>query len=279
MKVWLVVLMLAVVPGCASSAPVAELAKAPLEANKGGILGLAIDDVYRPIPGATVYLEPTGDKAVTDALGQFRFVNLDPRTYTAKMVSEGHEAAPILVDVLAQEYSEMEVMAVRLSSDDSRILTFQFTLFTSCNVAAMYVAAKTECLPDFSDDAYPMGYEFSARHYPNATVLVSEVQMTDEDDYTLLMDCGPLRTDTPFREQTKVIWGRNVTHIPEAETWNNDCSVRYTVFFLGSASSVSRQLGFDQGAGVKLAMRATFMLSLFIGEPLEDVETYAILGS
>lgn len=74
---------------------------AELAAGKGGILGLLIDDIYRPIPGALLLVEGQGLTATTDERGQFSFVDLEPGTYVLLPSAERHEAAPANVDVSA----------------------------------------------------------------------------------------------------------------------------------------------------------------------------------
>ncbi|HEX2066990.1 MAG TPA: hypothetical protein VHI93_09280, partial [Candidatus Thermoplasmatota archaeon] len=45
----------------------------PLDPTRGAIAGLVIDDVYRPVPGALVLLQPVGLTATSDRSGQFAF--------------------------------------------------------------------------------------------------------------------------------------------------------------------------------------------------------------
>lgn len=91
--------------------------------GKGGIDGLLIDDIFRPIVEATVLLQPNGLLATTNENGEFGFLGLEPGDYILRVDSPDHQAVPFKVKVFANEFSEAQISARRLIDDGSALIT------------------------------------------------------------------------------------------------------------------------------------------------------------
>ena len=83
-----------------------------LAPGTGGIEGLLIDDIYRPVPGVEIRAEPGNLTAKTDDEGQFRLADMAPGTYQLTASCASCDGATMAVEVRADEWSQAE-MGVR----------------------------------------------------------------------------------------------------------------------------------------------------------------------
>lgn len=317
----------ATLAGCSSDSTPDDttLTKKPLAANTGGIQGLLIDDIYRPIAKGTILLTPLGLTTTTDSSGQFQFRDLTPGSYGIKVDSGGHEAAPYTVDVQVGQFTELEVEARRLASDTAYAITLQYSVFLPCAVSASLVTqVNGYCFYDGSGDSYRPGLDgLDFREYNNAsagfnvTYLVTEMVVNQPDHYVLVArhDNGESfggeeygRALTEGEAYTKIILqrGANFPQTDNSVIWNNTLPIQVIVFYYGPggseitgaiaptycgsplpdvpnplASTGKPLIGCREyyGAGVKMGVKATMMLTLFLGPPKEPIETYGLLDA
>lgn len=289
----------------------------PLADNKGGINGLLIDDVYRPIRDAKVILTPVGVTAITNANGEFRFRDLDPVTYTILVEADGHEAAPMSTDVVAGIYVDAHVEARRLLSDGGRVVTLQYSAFIPC-AASTPVASTVHgyCFFDGSGDTYRAGLEgldFKSYNNESLTFMVGEARINQPDHYVLVVreDNGQSfggeeygRGLTEGGEYARFVLERGANYMgtDNSAVWNNTKRMEVILFYYGpGGDEVSGVLtptwcnsGLPDvnnpqsgrplvgcreyyGVGHKMGIKANIILTLFLGEPTEDVGTYAVL--
>ncbi|MEA3189785.1 MAG: Carboxypeptidase regulatory-like domain [Thermoplasmata archaeon] len=310
----LAVLLLA---GCSSPAATVETGTSQpvLEAGKGAVTGIVIDDVYRPIPGAQVVLFPLGLLATADQSGQFGFTDLEPGPYELQVQAKAHEASPAPVDVKEGEYSEVEVQARRVFSDDGRIVTLQYSFFQPCAESAVLVSTiHGYCFLDESGDSYRPGLEgldFSG-YGANLTFVVAEMTVNQPDDYVLVMRCDDgssfgcgeyVRSDTNGAAYAKAIIRNGTNHqmTPDSINYTVEDPMEVLVFFYGTGrhetTDVLQPVGCASpvqptnplngkpalcrefyGAGHRFAVEGNIVLTLFIGEPQLDIESYGVLA-
>lgn len=272
---------LATLAGCTGGgepapAPLSPAERPTLEQGRGAIAGLLVDDRYRPIPEAKVTLFPLGAQAETDTLGQFLFLDLDPGAYQLQVDAPGHEAAPQPVDVEKGVYTEVEVEARRTFSDLSDIITEQYSVFVPCAVSAVIVTAIMQCILDGSD-SYDWGFTSDYSGY-NATFAVSEFRASQPDGYYVSWGCG---SDGLAGNTFEGVYTRIVLEVGGQRNgtirWTNQCPLDATLFYVGSAGPTAKQAGLSWGVGARFAIKGTFLNSVFLGPPLVDPLTHAVL--
>ena len=266
----------------------------PLGSGKGAMMGLVINDVYRPVPDALVLLS-NGATATTDASGQFTVVDLEPGAYVVRVQAEGHEAAPQSVDVVAGEYAEPELIARRVVSEGSRIVTTEYNIFMTCTMEAVVVAGNgLNCFFDLSGESERTFFTTDLRGTQGVTYAVTEVRFNQVGDYDFVIaidDDGDNFLDRYWAEASivdgdyaKVVL-RNGTANAEQDTGRNivwEPSVdpfTTTVFphgeFYNELNSAGG-LGL-YGAGVDVGIRGKVIQSVFLGEPEVDIASYGVL--
>lgn len=299
MKAPLVALLFvsAALAGCAGSSEVTDvLTKEPLQANKGGIQGILVDDRYRPVAQAKILLFPVGATTNSNNNGEFQFGNLDPGTYTAQVEAAGHEAAPTDVDVVVGIYNHMEIEARRVSSDGSLILTAQYSAFVPC--AADFVAngIVANCLLDLSGDTYRPSFRTDSRGLgANITFLVSEAKISQRGDWNIQVreDDGSSSGGERYAVATikdgtyvKITNEYNVTNTEHNGQdnnvpWTNDKVFATIMFYQGAMRDEIRETSGGRlccGAGAAVAVKGTFMQSMFVGPPQVDVKAYHVMS-
>jgi len=292
------ILLGVVLAGCSgksstTNTDVAVTSRPALDAGKGAIQGLLIDDVYRPIPNGLVLLQGSGLTATTDDLGQFNFANLDPGSYVALATAAGHEAAPVSVDVKAGEYSELEVQARRLFSQDGSTITLQSSVFIPCAVSSPAITVTVNCLGDVSGDSYRTGFttNFTGN---DITWLVAEVRFNKVDNYQFVVRPTTSNSEGDAFNYTIIHqgdYGRVLLQSGSNSTWNKNPwdpneKMQATIFYSGQTDCTQSPApgtvpdpdscdGF--GAGGTAGIKATMLLTAFVGQPTVDVMTYAVI--
>lgn len=287
--------------GCAKSSgdvsdvPATSLPE--LATGKGAITGLVIDDRYRPVPDAQVFLQPVGLTTTSDALGQFSFLNVNPGVYILKVDAEGHEAAPKNVDVVAGEYTEVEAQARRLFSENGAVVTLQASVFIPCAVSSPAITVTVNCMGDLSGDSYRTG--FTTRFNKTSTTwLVGEVLFNKVDNYMFVLRPDGLDSVGDAFNYTIIHGGDYGRVVLQADNktyqqnpWNPGKDLQATVFFSGQTDGATGPpicpgdpapcvAGDDQdgfGAGATFAIKATMILTAFVGTPEVDPRTYAVM--
>ncbi|MFO1533852.1 MAG: carboxypeptidase-like regulatory domain-containing protein [Thermoplasmatota archaeon] len=280
--------------GCSGSSPSPT---SNLAAGKGGMSGLLIDDVYRPIPGGLVLIEGIGLTATTDDLGQFHFDDLLPGSYVLLATAPGHEAAPVPVDVQADKYAEVEVLARRVFSDNGRTVTSEYSVFVPCAIDFVYSGIVTDCTGDQSGDTFRAGYTVDYRPYnKTATYLLVEMKATQEDRYEVQLRVddgsdagGPRYAVADFkgdylRMQFKVgvkndVYDGQKNNVP----FNVTKKIGLILFSDSQGREELQGAGVPVccGAGAHFGIRAKFIQTLFLGEPDPsiDVNHYCVLAT
>lgn len=283
-------------------------------ADRGAILGLLIDDRYRPIAGATLLLKPSGLTAVSDATGAFRFLDIAPAVYIVQAQSEGHEAAPKNVDVVPGVYTDVEVQARRIFSDDGSIVTAQYSVFIPCAIDYVVNGYIIGCVPDSSGDTWRPGFTSDTRKLGrNATYLVSEAKMNQVGDYDFQVreDNGESAGGDRYAvgrivdgDYIRMVNQRGVTNTIDNfqennKPWNNTKRYATLVFLSGenrdemeelsgttctpAVDDLNRGAGSPvrtcnwRGVGAKFGIKAKFVQSIFIGPPTVPIDTYRTL--
>jgi hypothetical protein len=279
----------------------------PLQAGKGAISGLLINDVFRPVPGGLVLIQELGLTVTSDASGQFSFTDLEPGSYLLRVQADGHEAVPQRVEVREKEYAEVELMARRVVSQAGTIITTEYSVFVPCAVAAPAATANPPCMADLSGDTDRFAFYANYTQYGDqASYLVTEMKANRE----VSPQSGALkvvvRTETggdPYWASAFITQGDYIRIVmplgglSEQDTenrnqvWNNTRAMQVALFPQGSFKGETQQAldtgcqpdpadvtCFEsRGIGAQFGVRAKFVQSLFIGEPEVDIETYCVL--
>jgi hypothetical protein len=160
--------------GCAGDSPdtapvdPSEIDPEQLQAGKGAIAGLLIDDRFRPIQlidspttefqaRGFVLLQETGQESRTTANGEFAFIDLEPGTYTLRVSATGHEAVPSKVVVREGEFAEASIVARRTSSQGSTIVTEEYSAFSPCFINFVALSTTADCTLDQSGETFRAG--------------------------------------------------------------------------------------------------------------------------
>jgi hypothetical protein len=265
----------------------------PLPADKGAISGLLINDVYRPVPDALILLQPAGLTATADASGQFLFADLEPGAYILRVQAEGHEAAPVNVDVVAGEYAESEIVARRVSNEASRIITTEYSVFIPCAIDFVASGYVLDCTFDQSGDSFRAGFISNYTGYSNATYLVTEMRAENPDRYEMQVredDGTDSGGDRYFVAQFEGDYLKVVLKLGEVNqewngqlnnvAWNNDVGINTILFSdsLGREEVQQVDPTICCGAGAHFGIKAKFVQSLFLGEPEVDIDSYSVLA-
>lgn len=280
--------------------------------NEGAINGLLIDDRYRPIPDATLFLAPVGLTTTSDLAGQFSFAPLEPGPYSLVVNAAGHEAAPRAVDVVGGQYTEVEAQARRIFSDDGTVITTQYAVFIDCAAEAVIysvIPERPSCTLDTTGDSARSGFETDlGSEAKNVTYVVTEFLFNNAGNYGLVIgrQDSTGNFDTYFAEgdvangvykrfqmepraidnRTGETAGRNVrfdltqpfqtTVFPHAQFYTELHELTRQV---GEASGnpVCVGDGGCNGVGVAIGTKAKIVQTTFLGTPPVTVETYVTL--
>ncbi len=250
--------------------------------GQGAVSGLVIDDRLRPIAETRVLLLPLGLSTETNENGEFGFVGLEPGTYTIKAQKAKHEAAPKRVDVVAGQYSEAIIEARRTVSDNSMIITQEYAIFIPCSMAVGGSYVTAGFCAGLSGDTYRPGIRgIDLTETANLTYLVSELKANRDGQhlFTVREDNGsPFGGETYGRQGTETgNYARIQMQIGEAApggvVWNNDKLLSMLMFPSGTVGPVNT----PSGTGAEMGTRGQVIMSIFIGEPEVDIDTYAVL--
>lgn len=157
-----------------------------IEAGKGAIAGLLVDDRFRPIDleddpqsefqtQGFVLLQETGEQVQTTADGEFTFVDLEPGTYTLRVTAAGFEATPEVVKVDEGVFNDASIMARRIASDDGLVISEEYAAFIPCQ-ESIVIQTSNYCSLAFFDASGDTSRDSFVTNYTdyNATGLVVE---------------------------------------------------------------------------------------------------------
>lgn len=303
-----------VLAGCSSkdSSSSAAATTVTFDASKGAIRGIVIDDRYRPVPDAEVLLTQLGTTVTSDSEGQFGFGNLEPGAYLALTKSKDHEAAPKNIDIVPGQYTDVEIQARRIFSQDGSIITTQYSVFIDCAFEAVVVSAiqeKPSCTGDETGDSARANFDttFPAADAKNLTYMITEFLFNKVGDYGVVVGVAPGGSyDTYYAEgnvvqgvyqrfenQPKVVDNRTGETANRNVKFNPAKPFSTTVFPHGQAygelHGATRDFGTAtghpicvgdggcEGVGVALGVKAKIVQTTFLGKPNVDPDTYAVL--
>lgn len=281
-------------PAPATAQDIVPIDDVELEAGKGAIAGLVVDDRFRPIPDADVLLVEAGQQAVATANGEFQFIDLEPGTYTLRVSAEGHEAAPQSVRVVEGEFAEASLLARRVLDEGAYIYTQEFSVFQFCGLNAILVLTDVCNLVDLSGDSGRASIDLDLTGVADITAVTSEFLADNEGDYELwignCLACLDLSAEYYAQSYVNGDYLRcvNVVGAPAedctdrnagTDVFTTNKTLEYSIWVNGMMDdeTAGPTFGLSTGIGGQLAFQAQLMISAFIGEPEEDLDTYCVL--
>jgi hypothetical protein len=287
-----------------------------LKAGKGAISGLLVDDRFRPIhltaEDATtefqargfVLLQETGAQVLTTVNGEFSFVDLDPGTYTLRVTATGHEATPTQVTVAEGVFNEASIVARRTASQGSTVITEEYSAFVPCMASLPAVTAQCVVIPpDQSGDTHREDFWTNYTGLPDVTYAVIELRTNhraENSGATKIVarnatnDCYVVNDSIVEGDYMKV-WMQNGEVSPfDIEKrncrWTNEDRQLVQMWAQGLFKEETRALIFgttclagaycdaeSRGIGVRLGLKGQFLVSVFLGPPDVDIESYCAL--
>lgn len=160
-----------------------------IDASKGTLSGLLVDDNFRPIqlkeewsdvPGdyqdeGFILITETAQRVETTENGEFEVTGLTPGTYTIRVSAQDHEAVQETVEISAGETTSITLEARRKATDLSTILTTEYAIFIPCNAYATF-----GCPPDTSGDTFRPGvYDNFTEYAEDVTFATWEVLLNN----------------------------------------------------------------------------------------------------
>lgn len=201
-----------------------------LKSGQGAIAGLLVDDRFRPIhltdDAATefqaegfVLLQETGTQVKTTENGEFNFLDLDPGTYTLRVTASGHEATPQQVEVVEGEFAEQTVIARRVSSQGSTIVTEEYSAFSPCFINFVALSYTADCTADRSGETARLGFSRNVSEISkNVTWVVAEALFNQYPSGGAAFDVV-IRRNINVDFTAAVLWEERYTklHLQEGE--------------------------------------------------------------
>jgi hypothetical protein len=304
-----VVVLTVALAGCSedaggpTTAPIVDRDDIELAAGKGAIVGLLVDDRFRPIQLTNdvastefqakgfVLLQETGEQVLTTVNGEFSFVDLPPGSYTLRVSASGHEAVPQRVLVTAGEFAEMSIVARRTSSEGSFVLTQEYSVFIPCSLRTIENGYVADCTLDQSGDSFRPGFYANYTQFGEAAdAMVTEMKASKAAGMYRVQ----IRDDTT---NPWIRWGTstqfNVDYIKivneygvlnEVDNWygdnipwENDRTMHVILFVGALLEQEAAELGFCCGVGVEIGIKAQFLQTVFVGELPVAVASYCVL--
>lgn len=282
-----------------------------LQAGKGAIHGLVIDDRFRPIPGAEILLQPLGLTTKSTQNGEYAFVDVEPGKYTLRVTAEGHEAVPQTVAVEEGLFSEANIVARRVVNEDGTVITEEYVAFSACQASAPVVTAFCHAaLLDQSGDSDRATFRVDYTQFgANVTYLVIEMltnkQAEDSGAFKIVTrkssSSGQYYVNEAITEgdYLKVWMKYNETSPFDIEArnhkWMNNEKFDIQIWTQGMFKQETQDAFDDyycttvppgpanlcpvdsRGIGAQFGIQAKFVVTLFLGEPEVDIETYCAL--
>lgn len=271
-----------------------------LAPDRGAISGLLVDDRFRPIhltddpqtefqATGFVLLQETGEQVQTTENGEFTFTDLDPGRYTLRVQASGHEAVPTGVNVNAGEFAEASVVARRVSSEGSIILTQEHAIFIDCwYINPVFRHTEVNCFVDLSRDSKRGALRGNYTAVDDITFMVAEFLMNQPGDYDVDVGYGKgeaveevwARGQVRGGDYGKLVMPTDEARLEENELYDGhfDNDREFIAVLWPVGGIMGQDVSTDPvrlGAGV--ATKAQVLVSLFIGEPEADVTAYCVL--
>ncbi len=252
-----------------------------LQAGKGAIAGLLVDDRFRPIVSAEILVQEAGATATTNDNGEFTIVDLEPRSYTLRITAPGHESTPKTITVEEGQFAEASLVARRISTADSVVLTEEHVGFIPCAFANPVVLITFNCVLDLSGDSFrsSVNLDYSETYGDNITHVVAEVLVNNPGEYSFpVRDNGQGCPCYGRDEIESGVWGKVIlrnsaedAYDGTSDAWTAQDRLNVGLFGRGEVQTPAG------GVGAYTGVKMRFMVSLFLSEPEVDLEQYALL--
>lgn len=268
-----------------------------LESGMGAIAGLLVDDRFRPIhlvdvpttefqAEGYILVQELGRDVQTNENGEFTVLNIEPGTYTIRADVSGHEMNPRKITVESGLFAEETFEARRISNSAGTILTEERAGFIPCAVGTPAVNVVSPCF-DSSGDSYRPGTTVNYEEYlsddpqETMTYIVIEGKVTESANYNLIArhDDGTSaggdeygRYNIEGGDYGKVILQVDEVYDPDMNPnpWDVEKNLNILMFYAGEGED---PVGFQSG------IRVDFLISIFLGPPDVDLETYQLFSS
>lgn len=280
----------------------AEPPRVDVTADTGGIAGLVTDDSLLPLVNATASLQVSRNTPVlvqeaTGPDGRFAFSRIDPGTYVVTAAAEGYGAASTLVQVVAGEVHEVQLIPNELPSDDPYVDVFIQDGILRCGFS--YVAFADTCTVSevMGSNQIALDFNISAGHQ----WLVDE---TYWDDSSVTMDHDFFVRDQGEEPRGTIVgrgyglpvlrtefWpGKEYQATPVADVnvfpaTDEEFTFRIETYYDGQyqqeindaapAACAYMLLGYCTGLGVTFEMQFTEYVSVFMNGAPKDAEKYS----
>lgn len=290
----------AALAGCADGDAKGADGSAGLAAGKGAIAGLLVDDRYRPIhltetPTAEfqasgfILVVETGQTVTSDADGEFTVTDLQPGSFTLKPSVDGHEGAPVQVDVAAGEYTEVDVLVRRLVTPArDTVVVHDDTVLVTCSMQVTngHLSFGTVCHGDMAGGSESNFVDYNYTDVGDMAALVVEIEFSRVGDYEFWLsrqlDVIQLEGDL-YRK----VFGFGSDYMrfsalngTDGEGWDaplNLQDLRIWVNVNGPGSQQTHEAtGLAIGADFTFVVEARLVVSAFLEAP-DDLDTYAVL--
>lgn len=271
-----------------------------LDAGRGAISGLLVDDRFRPLhltadpqtefqAAGFILLQETGQEVRTNENGEFSFVNLEPGTYTLRITAEGYESVPESVAVESGVFNEVTPMIHRVTSEGSSIVTQEFSVFKACEATLIVIGSPVPCTLDMSGDTDRDRFVADYSEFENATYLVTEFLANQQGFYEIRVNnqqgCGgnyaieEIVDGDYIKIINEIDVAREENHLTCGnEAWTNEGAFGTILYVDGIGKQETTEAGFPTfGAGVYFAVEGKFVQSVFVGEPEVDLDSYCVL--
>lgn len=290
-KLLVAIMLLAVTfAGCADeggkSSEIVDKESFEHAAGKGAIAGLVVDDRFRPIElGETdagqyqslgfVLLQETGESVITTENGEFTFVDLVPGEYKIRVQSEDHEGIPIRVTVFEGEFSDVTIQMQRKVSDETTILTQEYSVFVDCyaSVPGVFWWTELNCFLDMSLDSKRGGFQTDYTSVQNITYVVTEYLFSQAGDYGASVGYATGESIEEEWASASTQGGDYAKIVMGTEGYENgtdglmDASRQFLSYVYPDGDMPS----------VEAAVKAQIIQTVWLGIPEEDVFTYCVL--
>lgn len=288
-----------------------------IEAGKGAISGILVDDRFRPIhltespqtefqTTGLVLLQETGQQVKTNANGEFAFVDLEPGVYTLRVTADGYEAKPQAIKVNEGIFNEASIQARRILNDDGLVISEEFAAFIPCQESVL-IQTSNYCsfaFYDASGDSSRDSFTTDYRAY-NLTSLVVEF-LTNKDasrDGALKLVMRNQTDDSCYVANHAItdgnylrVWLRHGEVATDFDIENRNCAWTNTqaqsveVWAQGQFKEEGQPIvngvctvpicvpnPESRGIGVQPGVAVQILVTGFVGDPEEGVENYCRL--
>lgn len=255
-------------------------------AGKGAIAGLVVDDRFRPIElgevDAGLYqslgfvlLQETGETVGTTENGEYTFVDLTPGEYKIRAQSADHEAVPIRVMVVEGEFTDVTIQMQRKISDQTTILTQEYSVFVDCyvNVPGVLWWTELNCFLDMSLDSKRGGFQTDYTAVQNITYVVTEYLFSQSGDYGASVGFATGESISEVWATASTNGGDYAKVVMGTEGYENGTD--------GKMDAARQFLSYvypdGDTPGAEIAVKAQIIQTVWLGIPEEDVFNYCVL--